>query len=48
MMGFMNCTQGQILFKHYQIEASKGSMGGKYDDDNNLRVSNTYLQRCAW
>jgi len=33
----MNCTSGQILFKEYHIEASKGSMEGKYgdDDDNN-------------
>jgi hypothetical protein len=30
----MNCTSGQILFKEYQTEASKGSMEGKYDDDD--------------
>jgi hypothetical protein len=52
MMGFMNCTPGQILFMDYQIEASEGSMEGKYGDDNSndktLRVSSTHLQRCAW
>jgi hypothetical protein len=52
MMGFMDCTPGQTLCKDYQIEASEGSMEGKYVDNNNndknLRVSSTRLQRCAW
>lgn len=49
IVGVMNCTSGQTLFKEYQIEASRGSMEGKYggDDNNNLGVSSTYLQRCA-
>jgi hypothetical protein len=47
MMGFMDCTPGQTLCKDYQIEASEGSMEGKYDDNNNndknLGVSSTHI-----
>jgi len=44
----MNCTAGQIVFKEYQIEASKGSMEGKYggdDDDDNTKWANGTISK---
>ena len=44
-MSFMNCTSGQIVLKEYQIDASKGSMEGKYDDDDNNKWATGTLSK---